>query len=538
MATQTTKRGLYQPGQTDYVKVETDINQNMSNLDDAVPDSRKVNGHPLSSDVVVTKGDVGLGNADNTSDADKPVSTAQQTALDAKISTSQKGVAGGVAELDANGKVPVSQIPGAVDEIIEGYLYNGSFYYDVAHTQVITPEAGKIYVDLTQNKTYRWSGSVYTEISASLALGETSSTAFYGDKGKTAYDHAMAKGAAFASGLYKITTNSEGHVTAAVAANKADIGLGNVDNTSDADKPVSTAQQQAVNASVAAANRAEAARDDVLGMTVSASGLLEGSNPTVSFVQGNMHFGIPKGDTGDPGPISPVMTGATSSTAGLSGNVPAPAAGDEDKVLKGDGTWGTSGLDPSDIANNMTTTEAGKVLDARQGKVAKDMIDGLAASMGIVEDGDTATHAIAKGQYVIWKKALYTADAAITVGTTLVATGGSKNLTAVENGGLNALNASSFHKPDYTRLIHSIEKSWTLQSYTVQEDAIVYYQGAGNSTTTSVLNIQAPGMNEGVSVGWSSSLMAGVVYVTAGTTISYRASPSDTGHCYIYGLLK
>ena len=70
------------------------------------------------------------------------------------------------------------------------------------------------------------------------------------------------------------------------------------------------------------------------------------------------------------------------------------------------------------------------------------MIDGLAASMGIVEDGDTATHAIAQGQYVIWKKALYTADAAITVGTTLVATGGSKNLTAVENGGLNALNAS------------------------------------------------------------------------------------------------
>lgn len=44
----------------------------------------KVNGHPLSGDVTVTKGDVGLGNVDNTSDANKPVSTAQQTALNAK----------------------------------------------------------------------------------------------------------------------------------------------------------------------------------------------------------------------------------------------------------------------------------------------------------------------------------------------------------------------------------------------------------------------------------------------------------------------
>ena len=49
-----------------------------------VPDTRKVNGHPLSADVTVTKADVGLGSADNTSDTDKPVSTVQQAALDKK----------------------------------------------------------------------------------------------------------------------------------------------------------------------------------------------------------------------------------------------------------------------------------------------------------------------------------------------------------------------------------------------------------------------------------------------------------------------
>lgn len=64
-----------------------------------------------------------------------------------------------------------------------------------------------------------------------------------------------------------------------------------------------------------------------------------------------------------------------------------------------------------------------------------------ASAMGIVEDGDTATHTIAQGQYVIWQGVLYTADAAIASGTTLAASGGSKNLTAVENGGLNALSS-------------------------------------------------------------------------------------------------
>lgn len=54
-------------------------------LDAKVPTTRQVNGHALSADVTVTKGDVGLGNCDNTADVDKPVSTAQQTALDAKV---------------------------------------------------------------------------------------------------------------------------------------------------------------------------------------------------------------------------------------------------------------------------------------------------------------------------------------------------------------------------------------------------------------------------------------------------------------------
>ena len=108
------------------------------------------------------------------------------------IPNSLKGAANGLAELDSSGKVLSSQLPSYVDDVIEGYLYNSKFYKESAHTTVITGETGKIYIDLSSSKTYRWSGSAFAEISASLALGETSSTAYRGDRGKIAYDHSQA----------------------------------------------------------------------------------------------------------------------------------------------------------------------------------------------------------------------------------------------------------------------------------------------------------------------------------------------------------
>lgn len=123
-----------------------------------------------------------INNVDNTSDLNKPISTATQTALDAKLDDSQKGAANGLAELDAGGKVPSSQLPSFVDDVLE--------YANFAALPV-TGATGIIYVTLDTNLTYRWSGSAYVEISASLALGETSSTAYRGDRGKIAYDHSQ-----------------------------------------------------------------------------------------------------------------------------------------------------------------------------------------------------------------------------------------------------------------------------------------------------------------------------------------------------------
>lgn len=117
--------------------------------------------------------------------------TEMDTKLNAKLNTSLKGSVNGLAELDENGKVPSSQLPSYVDDVIEGYYYSSNFYTDSAHTIKVIGETGKIYIDLSTNKTYRWSGSAFVVISETLALGETSSTAYRGDRGKIAYDHSQ-----------------------------------------------------------------------------------------------------------------------------------------------------------------------------------------------------------------------------------------------------------------------------------------------------------------------------------------------------------
>lgn len=85
----------------------------------------------------------------------------------------------GVATLDETGKVPASQLPAYVDDVLE-FANKEAF--------PATGETGKIYVALDTNLTWRWSGTTYVEISPSIALGETSSTAYPGDKGKANAD--------------------------------------------------------------------------------------------------------------------------------------------------------------------------------------------------------------------------------------------------------------------------------------------------------------------------------------------------------------
>lgn len=291
------------------------------------------------------------------------------TITDAKIS--------GISASKITGTISSSNLPSYVDDVLE---YNGQSAFPD------TGESGKIYVDTSTNKTYRWSGSGYTEISASLALGTTSSTAFRGDYGNTAYQHAVAKGSAFSSGLYKITTNTQGHVTAATAVTKNDIvslGIPAQDTNTTYGLASTTANGllRQLTGSTSAYMRADGtwatppnttysvATDEANGLMSAADkekldGIATGANKyTLPTATSSVLGGVKTGAniTNSSGTISltkanvvaalgytPPTTdtntwiafkGATTSAAGTAGYAPAPSAGAANRYLRSDGTW-------------------------------------------------------------------------------------------------------------------------------------------------------------------------------------------------------
>lgn len=212
---------------------------------------------------LATKQTVGLGNVDNTSDLNKPVSVAQADA-DTAVATSAAtdattkanaaqtyaiqrsnhtgtqaiGTIDGLqSALDAkqnvgnyailvDEKIPSSQLPSYVDDVLEFANFE---------SLPAMGESGKIYVTLDYNKTYRWSGSVYVEISASPgstdAVPEGGVNKYYTDS--------RASSAA--------PVQSVSGRTGAITLSKNDVDLGSVDNTSDVNKPISSATQTALN---------------------------------------------------------------------------------------------------------------------------------------------------------------------------------------------------------------------------------------------------------------------------------------------------
>ena len=130
--------------------------------------------------------------------ADKTYVDAQDNLLQDQINLKANASAvnqslGTKADL-VDGKVPASQLPSFVDDVLEGTYINPTTFNDL-NNQPYIPESGKIYVDTTSNKTYRWSGVLYVVISSGgVALGETSETAYRGDRGKISYDHSQSQG--------------------------------------------------------------------------------------------------------------------------------------------------------------------------------------------------------------------------------------------------------------------------------------------------------------------------------------------------------
>ena len=229
---------------------------------------------------------------------------ADKTSLNSYIPTSKMGIASGVATLDTTGKVPSAQLPSYVDDVLE---------YDKLASFPETGETGKIYIAKDTNVTYRWGGTEYVEISASLALGTTSSTAYYGDKGKVAYEHSQS---------------AHARTDATATAASTDNGKIKI-NGSD----VTVYTHPGYTAKTSALYKITV---DALGHVSATAAVAKGD---LTGIIGN--FGA-----------------ASSSAAGSTGLVPAPAKGDQSKFLRADGTW----VVPTDT-NTDTKNTAGSTND-------------------------------------------------------------------------------------------------------------------------------------------------------------------------------
>lgn len=145
---------------------------------------------------------------------------------EAFISSARLGQPNGSASLDSLGKVPSGQLPSYVDDVIEGYFKTADnlFYTTSGYTVPITGESGKIYVDIGgTNKTYRYSGSIFVEISQGVVLGTTSATAYRGDYGNTAYVHSQSAHAPVGAEANVITSIKLNGATLSITDKTVDI---------------------------------------------------------------------------------------------------------------------------------------------------------------------------------------------------------------------------------------------------------------------------------------------------------------------------
>ena len=135
-----------------------------------------------------------------------------------EVIEAKRGVANGIASLDGDGKVPASQLPSYVDDVLEGYYVDETHFaekYIEDAPVYYTPEKGKIYVDISEGteysgKTYRWSGTKYAVISETIALGEVTGTAYDGGKGKKTTDIVNSLSNELVSRLDRVEQTTEG----------------------------------------------------------------------------------------------------------------------------------------------------------------------------------------------------------------------------------------------------------------------------------------------------------------------------------------
>lgn len=314
--------------------------------------------------------------------------------VDSKLNTSLKGIANGLAELDSSGKVPSSQLPSYVDSIVEGYFYNNKFYTDSTHNLEIVGETGKIYMDITDNNNniYRWSGSTYIAIN-DLSLGETSTTAYRGDRGKIAYSHSQSSHARTdATKVEKSTTNGNIKIngtettvythpsgTNPHGTTKSDVGLGNVPNVTTNDQTTTYTEATTLakltsgeKLSVAFGKISKAITDLIshLGDSVKHITSTERTNWNSAKNHADSAHAPSNAQANVIESVKVNGTALTPSSKAVNVAVPTKVSQlTNDSGYKTTDTW-------RGIQNNLTSDSTSDSLSAAQGKVLKGLIDG------------------------------------------------------------------------------------------------------------------------------------------------------------------
>ena len=243
------------------------------------------------------------------------------------IAATEKGANSGVATLDATGKVPSSQLPSFVDDVIEAANFAAL---------PAEGEAGKIYVTLDDNKTYRWGGTTYVEISAGLALGETQGTAYEG-----------SKGAANASAIASHTGNTDIHVTT------SDKSAWNAKYDKPSGGIPSTDMSQAVQDSLALADSAIQSHQDISGK----------ADKDTDAVEGNFAAFDSNGNPVDSGHKHSDYLTAHQDITGKADKV-SGATADNFASLDGNGNLKDSGKSASDFATAAQGTKADSAIQS------------------------------------------------------------------------------------------------------------------------------------------------------------------------------
>lgn len=184
----------------------------------------------------ITKGQVGLGNVDNTADTAKPISVLQQAALDLKATTSSLGTAAYLNIGTASGNIP--QLGASGLPAVGGSLLTG----------LTKGQVGLGNVDNTSDSAKNSATATLTNKTLTAPVINSPTGIVKGDVGLGNVDNTSdsAKNSATATLTNKTLTSPV--INSPTGLVKADVGLGSVDNTSDLGKPISTAAQSALDA--------------------------------------------------------------------------------------------------------------------------------------------------------------------------------------------------------------------------------------------------------------------------------------------------